>query len=242
MACGCRHPVFGDPGAAARFALRDQDVAATAALIAAAAAHRYLPNFLIPKPPRGQAQIHFDDQLAGVEQTPEDQVKVQLRDSWAAAAGMHRRLMHVENIARLAADGLMKFWRASLLEQWPPLEREVTGQVDACGARLAAGGVEALFASLGPAIHWTGTRLLVRKPHESHVHMENQELVVIPSRLTPHRLIAQVDGFLGIASVDSLSMDAHKWPYQPWIEASCCTGTRQRHGGRSPSPTTTPPR
>ena len=54
--------------------------------------------------------------------------------------------------------------------------------------------------------------------------------------------MVEPDKFMGIAGVDSLSMDADKWLYQPLDCGVLLYRTRQRHGGHSPSPTTTPPR
>ena len=54
--------------------------------------------------------------------------------------------------------------------------------------------------------------------------------------------MVEPEKFLGIADVDSVSMDAHKWLYQPLDCSVLLHRTRPPHGVRSPSPTTTPPR
>ena len=58
---GRRHPVFGDPGAAARFALRDPDVALLGRLLTRKTP--YTPDLFTPKPLAGTTQHAWRGQL-----------------------------------------------------------------------------------------------------------------------------------------------------------------------------------
>ena len=90
------------------------------------------------------------------------------------------------------ADGLRTFWRVALAEQWDAVNRALDNQVRELGTVLAAGGVAALFDAL-PDTRWTGGSLHLDKPHNQQVAFRGEELVVMPSLLTAHSLIAQVD-------------------------------------------------
>jgi DNA-binding transcriptional ArsR family regulator len=189
-AIGVRHPVFGDPGAAARFALRDRSVARAAALLAAGAAQGFIPDFLTPKPPRGRVSI--DEQVAAVEQTTATTVRAQLPAAWPAPAGL----------PLVVADGLMKFWRMALADMWPAVEDDMDNCVRASGAALTTGGVEELFATLQPALRWTGRRLMVAWPFHRSMQLDSTEVVIVPMLLSGHAVMTQLsdrrDAWIGV--------------------------------------------
>src|SRR3982751_4174958 len=70
LATGARHPLRGDAGSAARFALRYRPVAQAAALIAGCSALRYLPDLLTPKPASAPFATLLDDQIDKVAASP----------------------------------------------------------------------------------------------------------------------------------------------------------------------------
>jgi DNA-binding transcriptional ArsR family regulator len=186
VAAGERHPLLGDPGAAARFALRDADVAATAAMIRATTARRFIPDFLTPNPKRATRAQQFDEQLSIVEQTPIEDVAGQILPSG-------HRISRMDRIPHMAANALHKFWRGALHDIWPAVDRTLGEQVHEHARQLAAGGVAELFTSMRPQASWTGTTLVLRKPRHRSIRLVNRELVVIPSLLTSHPLVAQIE-------------------------------------------------
>jgi aromatic-L-amino-acid/L-tryptophan decarboxylase len=54
--------------------------------------------------------------------------------------------------------------------------------------------------------------------------------------------MVEPDKFLGLLASTRYQWTPTNGSTSRWTAASCCTGTRQRHGGPLPSPTTTPPR
>jgi DNA-binding transcriptional ArsR family regulator len=193
-ACGTRHPVFGDPGASARFALRDRDVAATAAMIAAGPRCCYLPDFLIPSPRRSSQRGFLDDQLQAIRATPPQEAAAQLPAEWWSwlSDGATRQVAAPE-IPALAARGLETFWRIALSDDWPNVQHAIANDVHRCGQLLAAGGVGGLFNSLRPAARWHSDHLLLANATEATTRFVDEELVLVPSLLTPHRLTVQLD-------------------------------------------------
>jgi DNA-binding transcriptional ArsR family regulator len=195
VASGVEHPILGDPGPAARNALRDDDVAATATIISYTTACHYLPDFLTPKPgsaPLGSATL--DEQLSAIGHTPADVVESQLPERWWSSPVVAERHLDVDVVPTMAAAGLAKFWRTALADDWPHLEHGLTEQVHRCGLQFASGGVAALFNSLHPSVRWSGNTLMLAEPRDAIVRLSDGELVVIPSLLTPPRLTVQLDG------------------------------------------------
>jgi DNA-binding transcriptional ArsR family regulator len=194
VATGARHPILGDPGPAARNALRDDDVAATAMIITSTAACHYLPDFLTPKPPRAPlGSATLDEQLTAIGHTPADIVASQLPEHWWSSPVVAEHHLDLHAVPTMAAAGLAKFWRVALADDWPQIEQGLTEQVRRCGLVLATGGVGALFNSLHPSVRWSGDTLLLAEPHNAIVRLHDGELVVIPSLLTPSRLTVQLD-------------------------------------------------
>lgn len=193
-ASGTRHPVFGDPGPSARYALRDRDVAATAAMISAGPRCCYLPDFLIPAPRRSQQGGLLDDQLQVVRATPPDEAAAQLPADWSSRLpdGTAQPLANAE-VPAVAARGLETFWRVALSDQWSNVQHAIANDVHRCGQLLAAGGVGRLFNSLRPAARWQSDHLLLANATEATTRFVDEELVLVPSLLTPHRLTVQLD-------------------------------------------------
>ena len=194
VASGARHPILGDPGAAARNALRDQNVAVTATIISDTTAWHYLPHFLTPKP--GRAQLGsgaLDEQLTTISDTPADVVESQLPERWLSSSTAAERHLDVHVVPAIVAAGLAKFWRTALADAWPDIEHGLTEQVRRCGLLLAAGGVSALFNSLHPSMRWSGNTLMLAEPHSATVRLRDGEFLVIPSMLTPPRLTVHLD-------------------------------------------------
>lgn len=190
---GARHPLFGDPGAAARYALRDREVAVTAAMVSAGARCCYLPAFLTPKPRAGQSRGLLDEQLELVRATSQEVAAAQLPVDWWSSAGLDSKQVDVAEVPNRAARGLARFWELALADWWSEVQYAVSNDVHRCGQLLAAGGVGRLFNSLRPAARWRANSLLLANPTEATTRFIDEELVLVPSLLTPHRLTVQLD-------------------------------------------------
>lgn len=189
---GCRHPRFGAPGPAAQVALRDRDVAPIAAMITSGPGC-YLPAFLTPKPRRNQPRVLLDEQLEVIRQTPAEVATAQLATQWWSTVGGSAPPVDATDIPELAARGLARFWELALADDWPDVLHAVGNDVHRCGQLLAVGGVRRLFNSLRPAARWRANSVLLVNPTEATTRFVDEELVLIPSVLTPHALTVQLD-------------------------------------------------
>lgn len=193
-ASGRRHPLWGDPGAPARFALRDRAVAATAALLSGTVRAGYVPDFLTPKPdqstPHGGGACSLARQLDRVAATSATTVRAQLLrlparpDSW------------VQDPARLpglVTSGLLRFWRIAMEETWPGVDRLLQQDQHQRLRQMSSGGIGSVLSSLHPQVRWTGSGLQIDKPsYEEQVALLDAELVLVPSLTGWPRLAVQV--------------------------------------------------
>ena len=186
-AAGARHPVYGDPGPAARFALRDPDVAAAAALTTDLVSRRYLPDFLTPKPASIAMDRVLSEQLERIRAVPAPQAHHQLVDTQWGSGTMARGM--VEQVGRdalpaVVAAGVWKFWRTVLADQWSDLRRALSAWACQYGRRSAEAGIGAALDDLHPKLSWAGDAVLVDCPYEETIRFVDAELVLIPTALS----------------------------------------------------------
>src|SRR5262249_11510205 len=151
-------------------------------------------DFLAPKPghaPLGPGTL--DEQLFAIGRAPASVVDSQLPEAWWSSPEVVERHLDVHVVPAMIAAGLAKFWRMALAGDWPRNERGLTEQVRRCGLVFASGGVAALFNSLHPSVRWSGDALMLAEPRNAIVRLDDGELVVIPSLLTPPQLTVQLD-------------------------------------------------
>ncbi|MFI7418026.1 DUF5937 family protein [Nonomuraea sp. NPDC049684] len=140
----------------------------------------YLADFITPPP---QTPLpDFAAELAQVRGTPPERARTEA----ATIAGTDRALLDrfmadpAAGVARVA-EALETYWRVCFEEFWPRvyglLERDVLRR----SRQLAQGGARELFAGLGPAVEWTGERLLIDRPwcHAGGLHGDG--LLLVPS-------------------------------------------------------------
>lgn len=203
VASGAHHPTFGDPGPVARYALRDNDIAAAATLISDAQSHHYSPDFLTPNPTG--ASTSLEEQLTAVRETPVEIVKTQLPERWCSGSVAAYRWPKSDDVAQIVAAGLGKFWRLALADDWPHIERRLNDQVRRCGTILAEGGVDALLNSLHPSARWHGHTLTVAQPLNAVVRLHDDQTTITPSILTLPHLTVRLDRNCGL----SVTFPAH---------------------------------
>ena len=187
-----RHPSFGDPGPAARFALRDPQVAATATILASAEQRRYVPDFIVPKPAAGAEDHVLEEQLGKVRATPPARAHDQLAAACLTDDPRVQRL-GVDDYAALVTSGLWRFWKQVLAEDWPQLRRSLQAHVRRAGDTAGQQGVAGLLNSVHPALSWRDGRLRVDKTIERRFAFVDREMVLVPSVLTWPRLSVQLD-------------------------------------------------
>ncbi|MFG1695918.1 DUF5937 family protein [Nonomuraea sp. NPDC049309] len=140
----------------------------------------YLADFLTPPPDTPMPD--FAGELDRVRRSDPGQVKQEAARLRAGAPEVIDRFMAdpEAGIARVAAT-LEEYWERCFAEFWPRvyglLERDVLRR----SRRLAEGGARELFAGLGPAVRWTGERLLIDRPHCDLKGLHGDGLVLVPS-------------------------------------------------------------
>ncbi|MFL6141027.1 MAG: DUF5937 family protein [Labedaea sp.] len=190
---GQKHAVFGDPGPAARFALRDPDVALLAKTLPPGA--RYVPDLLTPKPLAGSAEQTWTGQVDAIRETPRETVLDQLDECAAVGQTVDRAVRDAAErgtFARRAASGLATFWRYAVADAWPVLHGRMQADLVNRTATMAAHGVGALLGSLHPTVSWTGQAIEVDKPFEEELHYAGTELVLAPSVLGWPKVLVQL--------------------------------------------------
>jgi DNA-binding transcriptional ArsR family regulator len=188
-ATGTPHPVFGDPGPAARFALRDPDVALVADILTSSP--KYMPDLLTPKPRPGRGGEVWRDQLDLIRDTTTEAVLTQLAECAAVSDEVRTEAEH-GRFARRAARGLSLFWRHAVADAWPELNDRMQADLAIRARTVLTYGIGALLGSLHPLVTWTGTDLEVHKPWDVSVAYEGAELVLAPSILSWPNLLVQV--------------------------------------------------
>lgn len=190
---GRRHPVFGDPGPAARAALRDPRTALAAAVLPAGG-RGYIPDLLTPQPPVGRRARLLEAQLEAVAATPADEVHQQL--AWCAAErplpDEVRAAASAGTFAASAAEGMRTFWQATLADGWGALQGTLDADIRTRSHRLAEFGVGAVLASLHADLSWAEGRLQVRTRYHERLRLRDDELVLAPSALRWPALSVQV--------------------------------------------------
>ena len=192
-----RHPVFGDPGPAARAALAHPDVALLLGLLPPKGA-TYLPDLLTPQPDADPGPDVLDAQLARLESTSPDDVEQQVFDyaetHWGQApSGRIRRLADAGTLQRRLAAGLRQFWRTALAADWPTLltvlERDIAEKATLMGRR----GVGRLLESLHPEVNRYGDGLVLERRWAGEIDIRGRELVLAPIALSRPEFLFQVE-------------------------------------------------
>ncbi|WP_156753836.1 ArsR/SmtB family transcription factor [Actinokineospora pegani] len=184
---GTRHPVFGDPGAAARFALRDPDVRLVAG-ITPEGVSCYSPDLLTPKPGGGWA-----GQLERMAATAPETVVAQFGGVRAPTAAAADAVERGEFAARAAA-GMARFFTTALAETWTGLRERLAADLAARAATMAEGGLGAMVNTLHPDVEWADGELRVAMPfHSGAVDIPDQDFVIVPTALAWPRIWLQLD-------------------------------------------------
>lgn len=183
-----RHPVYGDPGPAARHALGHRDVALVASVLPTRAS-TYQPDLLTPQPTNSPSS--FDGQLEEVAGTPQlqarRQVEVRARLGGTLPAAT---LVAAESgtFATRAANGLRLFWRATMADQWPRLRALLDTDIAIRSSALAKDGWGSVLNALHPDLGWDGACVRIAKPFEESVALADEEFVLAPTALGWPRL------------------------------------------------------
>jgi DNA-binding transcriptional ArsR family regulator len=182
-----QHPVFGDPGAAARAALADRDAELVAAVLPPPGTRAYTPDLLTPKPLAGLAE-----QLDRIAATPAETVADQLASTGRALPPPVRAAVDDGTFARRAARGLHRFWCAAIADGWTSLRATMDADLADRARTMATWGVGALLESLHETVTWADGTLRVRSAWHEEFTLRDVEIVCVPAVLAWPRLSIQL--------------------------------------------------
>ncbi len=188
-AAGRAHPLFGDPGPSARFALRDPDVRLVASTLPRGEVG-YMPDLLTPKPVAAAGEAAWRTQLEAIAATSAEQAAHQvaaLSDPTPAVLAA----VEAGAFARRSANGLARFWTAAMADGWSGLRERLDADLADRARTMATEGVGALLGSVHASVRWTGTALEVDKHWEFESHL--RDLVLAPAALTWPVLFVQLE-------------------------------------------------
>lgn len=197
VAGSARHPVFGDPGPAARGALTHPDVALLLDLMPPKGA-TYTPDLLSPQPGADLGPDLFDAQLAEVESTTQDALEEQVfghtEIHWGHAPSARiRRLADAGTLQRRLASGLQRFWRTALAADWPALYTVLERDIAEKATLMGRHGIGRLLESLHPDVIRCGDGLVLDRPWTGEIDIRGRDLVLAPIALSRPELLVQID-------------------------------------------------
>ncbi len=193
-----RHPVFGDPGALARASLAHPDVALLLDLLPQTG-EVYTPDLLTPQPGTSSRPADLlDEQIALIEATTQDDVEAQVLEytqfHWRRPLPITaRRVVESGAMPRRLANGLARFWRDALAEDWTTLQSVVERDITHRAKSIAARGVGAVLGELHPTIGWAGDAITLAKPFDGEADISGRELVLAPGVLSWPGTSIQID-------------------------------------------------
>ncbi|MEO3888989.1 DUF5937 family protein [Nonomuraea sp. B5E05] len=140
----------------------------------------YLADFITPPPDTPMPD--FAAELDRVRRTPPETARREaLRVEGTDRAVIERFTADPEAGVARVARALEAYWETCFAEFWPRvyglLERDVLRR----SRLLAEGGARQLFATLDPAVTWTGEKLLIDRPWCADEAVRGVGLVLVPS-------------------------------------------------------------
>lgn len=186
-----RHPVFGDPGAAARAVLHDPDAALVAGVLPLDGGPAYTPDLLTPKPGPRSSRV-LDDQLDLIAATPPDTVAEQVDAIGRPLPPAVRDAVDRGTFAPRAAAGIRRFWAGALASGWSRLQSTMEADLAGRAGTMATRGVGALLDSLHEAISWRDGALTIRSTWHEEFTLADVEVVCVPAVLAWPKLSVQL--------------------------------------------------
>ncbi|NJP47043.1 winged helix-turn-helix transcriptional regulator [Streptomyces sp. PRB2-1] len=158
----------------------------------------YTPDFLAP-PPDGPVDSFAAD-LARIAATPPAQARAEIARSLAETPGAARTatgrlLLGAEpaEVVRLLAELVRAAWEALVEPYWARTRALLEADVAFQAGRLAAGGLDRLFAELHPSVRWHDGVLTREHGGADHRDLAGEGLVLMPSAFKWDQVVIVLD-------------------------------------------------
>lgn len=153
-------------------------------LLALQSAPVYNPDFVNP-PPSGPL-AEFEDELASMLATPDEQIAAEVRYAYRDAAlpeVLEPFLSDPRRAVQELAGSMRSYWERCLAEHWPRLRSLLDHDVLYRARQIADGGTARLFCDLDPGVSWADGVLRIEcgSKCESDLDLDERGLLLLPS-------------------------------------------------------------
>lgn len=150
----------------------------------------YLPDFLVPSPPR--RRVAFAAALDQVACSDVDEVARQLTHLAGHAIaqqgpGREGRVRRLHELAKSPKPGLLRivaqlerYWRVAVAPYWSRLHALLQADIAYRLEQLADGGAEQLLATLHPSVRFEQHTLRIQKYYDTDADLDGRGLLLIP--------------------------------------------------------------
>jgi len=154
-----------------------------AALFALQSSREYNPDFVNPPPSSPLAE--FEDEIATMLATPNDQIAAEVRYAYEGAKlpgvlepFVERPRPAIEGLAEL----MREYWERAHAEHWPRLRSLLEHDVLYRSRQIADGGTARLFCDLDPGVSWSEGVLTIECGQcDSDLDLDERGLLLVPS-------------------------------------------------------------
>jgi DNA-binding transcriptional ArsR family regulator len=161
-------------------AVADLDLAP---LFALQSSREYNPDFV--NPPPSSPLVEFEDEIAAMLATPNEQIAAEVRNAYQGAKlpavlepFVERPRPAIEGLAEL----MREYWERAHAEHWPRLRSLLEHDVLHRSRQIADGGTARLFCDLDPGVSWSEGVLTIECGEcDSDLDLDERGLLLVPS-------------------------------------------------------------
>jgi len=142
----------------------------------------YNPDFINP-PPSGPL-AEFEDELALMVATPEDQIRAEVRRAYqdhAMPAALYPFVQDPRGAITALSDLMLSYWERSLAGHWPRIRSLLEHDILYRARQMADGGTRELFADIDPSVQWDDGVLQIDQCHDVELILDERGLLLVPS-------------------------------------------------------------
>jgi DNA-binding transcriptional ArsR family regulator len=142
----------------------------------------YNPDFVHP-PPSGPL-AEFEDDLAVMVATPDEQLSEEVRHAYHGhplPPVLQPFIDEPRGAVERLADLMREYWRRCLEEDWPRIRALLEHDVLYRARQIADGGTRRLFCDLDPSVSWDEGELRVEGHCDGDLVLDERGLLLVPS-------------------------------------------------------------